>query len=90
MVIDGGQLESQRDRLSMFCELLTHVVLDIVEEGDLVTVRDQHITVDFVNQNLIDDIGFDLTCLLDHLIEGLACTFEIRVVSINDVYQSTA
>ena len=73
----------------MFCEFLTHVVLDIVQECDLVTIRDQDITVYFMNKDFVHDIRLDLRCLLDHLIQGLTCTLEIRVVSINDIDECT-
>ena len=51
------------------------------------TIRDQDIAIDLVNQHLIYNIRLNLTSLLDNLDQGLASTFKIRIVSINDIDQ---
>ena len=89
VVVDGSQLESQRDGLTEFLEQAAHVRLDSVQALDFLVVVHKHIAVNFVNENFVPDVWLHLVSLSDHLIKLLTSAIVVSVVSVDHVNESS-
>ena len=90
VIINARQLEGQRNWLSEFLEESAHILLNSVQALNLLVIVHEHVTVDFVNEDLVPYVRLDGTCLLYHLKQLLASAFVIRIVSVNNVDECTA
>ena len=90
MIVDTGQLKRKRDRLSKFLQQAAHICLNSVQALDLLVIVHEHVTVDFVNENFVPDIGLDLTGLLDDLVEFLTGAFVVGIMRVYHIDQRTA
>ena len=71
-------------------EKSSHICLNHVKAFYLLIITHEHITVNFVDENFVNDVRLDFTCLLDQIPEPNACAFIIRLVCINNIDQGPA
>ena len=85
MIVDLSELECKRNGCLEFLQQAPHVCLNHVEALDFLVVTHEHVTVDFVDEHLIDDIGFNLAGLLNKVPQSHTSTLIVWLVGINDV-----
>jgi hypothetical protein len=90
VIVNAGQLESQRDWLSELLKESAHVLLDSVQALNLLVVVHEHIAVHLVDKDLVPDVRLNRACLFNHLKQLLASALVICVVSVNHVDECAA
>ena len=85
MVIYTSQLKSEGDGLAELLKEPTHVRLNRVQALDFLVIIHEHVTVDFVDEDLVPYVRLDLAGLLDHFKELLACALIVSVMSVNHI-----
>ena len=85
MVIYTSQLKSEGDGLAELLKEPTHVRLNRVQALDFLVIIHEHVTVDFVDEDLVPYVRLDLAGLLDHFKELLARALIVSVMSVNHI-----
>ena len=87
MVVDGGKLESQRYWCLEFSwwEKASHICLNHIKTFDLLIITHEHIAINLVDEDFVNDIRFDLRGLLDKITKAHACTLIVWLMRINDI-----
>jgi len=89
VIVDRCQLESQLDGLSELLQQTAHVCLDCVEALDLLVIVHEHVGVHLVDEHFVADVRLNLRCVLYHLVELLASTLVVSIVSIYNIDKCT-
>ena len=67
MVVDGGQVEGETDLEVALGAQLTHVLLDLVQAVHFLLVRQEHVRVYLVDEDLILNVFIECRAGLDHI-----------------------
>jgi len=89
VIVDRCELESQLDGLSELLQETAHVCLDGIEALDLLVVVHEHVRVHLVDEHFVADVRLNLGCVLYDLVELLACTLVVSIVSIYNIDEGT-
>ena len=90
VVINASQLKREGDGLAEFLQKPTHVRLNRVQALNLLVIVHEHVTVDLVDEDFVNDIRFNLASLLDQIPQTHACALVVRLVRVDDIDQGTA
>lgn len=89
MVVNRCQLERKMNRIAKLLQQSTHVCLNRIQALQLLIIVHEHVWVDFMNENFIPNVTFDFVSCSNHVVQLLAGTLVIGIVSVNDIYESS-
>ena len=64
--------------------------MNYIKALDFLVVTHEHVTVDLVDEDFVNDIRFNLASLLDQIPQTHACALVVRLVRVDDIDQGTA
>jgi hypothetical protein len=85
VVVDRSQIEAETDLKGSITEELPHVVSDLIEAVDLFFVREEHVGVNLMNEDLVWYALIDGTAGLDDVSQTHTVRLVILWLSIDDV-----